>query len=58
MTRASQVYSPWSVVSFFGLAERSALSTVSALITVPNRSACPRISSMSAGPMTPSRKPG
>ena len=37
---------------------RSTAVTSSATSSAPNRSACARISSISAGPMMPSRKPG
>ena len=58
MMRAWQVYSASAVVTRKGRCERSTWVASAATMRVPNRSACAFISSMRAGPMMPSRKPG
>jgi hypothetical protein len=53
---ASYAVSPTRTTN--GRREKSTAVASSAIMSVPNRSACLRIVSISSGPMTPSTKPG
>ena len=52
------VYSASAVLTTIGVAQRSTLVTLPWMISVPNLSACARISPIRSGPMMPSRYPG
>ena len=58
MTESAVIFPADSRVSVKGRLATSTSTTVSKTISVPKRSACLRVTSMSAGPWMPCGKPG